>query len=476
MASRASILSRLLAACILPFTAAAMAEDEIDASQNDADAAVAEENPRPSPLQPPRARQPVLDALQTKFLRERAEAGDASMQCLYGLALLNGSAGHIDTLEAGRWLKLSAEGGDERGGLEYGKYLYQGLSDTESTPESLRWLKPAAERGSMEAAYFLGASLLAGDGVEHDPVEGEKWLRVAAGSGLVAAQADLGIAYYSGVGGVKKDYEEAARWFTLAAKQGNGDACNKLGVVYRNGYGVRPDPERAILWFAMGANLGDPFAQFNLANSYLHGEWVARNFREAARWHQQAAQRGNTDSQYLMGCFYAEGLGVEKDMGRAREWLVHAERGGHVQAGELLERLWELDDAGDLTPPQPSPPVLVDAAQLLHGFSRVPLRAIGRDKEVVLTLSDDVEVTEAEVPGRYYVTAPGSPGVICCDVVEGELAKGMTVWGVGQGFTGLEGFVRLGGVRPATEDEAAGKFAIPAPEDEAEEDWEPSPE
>lgn len=403
---------------------------------------------------------PTLDTLQTKFLRERAEAGDHAMQCLYGLSLLNGSAGRIDTTEGGKWLKAAADAGDERGGFEYGKYLYQGLGGPEGSIASLDWLRPAAERGVMEAAYYLGAALLAGEGVEHDPVEGEKWLRKAAVAGISNAQSDLGIAYYSGVGGVKQDYGEARRWFTLAAKQGNGDSCNKLGVMYRNGNGVRADPERAILWFSMGANLGDQFAQYNLGNSYLHGEWVARDFKQAARWHEASALRGNADSQYLMGCFYTEGLGVERNPGRAREWLTHADRGGNAQATELLDRLWEMDD-DDEPQVETIEPARVDAAELLRGFSLLPLRMIGRGREVLLRLGEDVDISRGDQPGRYYVTVSGYPGVVCCDGVEDELTNNMVVWGVGEGFSGLDGFLRLGRVRLAADTEVGEQMQVP---------------
>ena len=159
-------------------------------------------------------------------------------------------------------------------------------------------------------------------------------------------------------------FADARRWLTLAATQGSGDSCNKLGVIYRNGYGVPPDPERAILWFAMGAGLGDQYAIFNLANSYMNGEWVARDYAHAARLHEQAAMRGMAEAQYFMGCFYAEGIGVKKDAGRAREWLTHADRNGHEEAGPLLERLHEIADDQPIA--EPGPPVRIKAASPLR--------------------------------------------------------------------------------------------------------------
>lgn len=404
---------------------------------------------------------PALELEQIRFLRERAEEGEPAMQCLYGLALFNGSAGRIDTYAAREWLRKSAEAGDERGKFEYGKMLYLGTGGRVDQQASLEWLTPAAEKGNNEAAYYIGAALLVGEGVEHDPAAGEKWLRQAAESGIVNAQADIGIAYFSGIAGIRQDYGEALRWFTLAAKQAHGDSCNKLGVMFQQGKGVQPDMERAVLWFTMGASLGDQYAQYNLANCYMNGEWVARDYAQAARWHELSARRGNIDSQYYMGCFYAEGIGVKKDSGRAREWLTLAERGGHEQAAVLLERLWELDDG--LTPSSPPPPVLVKAAPLLREFAREPLRSVNKGRVVLLDLGDDIEVSPAGGEGAWYLTVPGSPGVIYCEsdsFVDGKaILPGMIIRGVGGGFTGLPGFLRLEEVREATPEDIAASDA-----------------
>ncbi len=398
---------------------------------------------------------PSLEPSQVRFLRERAVAGDAAMQCLYGLALLNGSAGRIDQAEAEDWLRQSAEAGDERGGFEYGKALYQGAFGQQDLEHSLTWLRRAAERGSAEAAYYLGRTLLAGEGLDPNPDEGERWLRFAAQAGLGGAQADLGIAYYSGVGGVRQDYGEALRWFTLAAKQGSGDSCNKLGVMYRNGQGVPADPERAILWFSLGAGYGDKYATFNLANSYMNGEWVSRDYTRAARLHEQAAHRGMTESQYFMGCFYAEGIGVPKDAGRAREWLTLADRSGHPEAGSLLDRLYETPDDEPIA--DPGPPARVKAASLLREFSHTPLQKIDKGREVILEIEDEVEIVPGGEAGSWYLTVAGCPGVIYCQtsaVEKVELRPGMSIRGFGAGSTGLPGFVRLQEIGPVPAEES----------------------
>ena len=43
--------------------------------------------------------------------------------------------------------------------------------------------------------------------------------------------------YYKGEG-VAQDYQEAVKWYRLAAEQGDEDAQNNLAVMYQNGTGV----------------------------------------------------------------------------------------------------------------------------------------------------------------------------------------------------------------------------------------------
>jgi len=53
----------------------------------------------------------------------------------------------------------------------------------------------------------------------------------------VSAQYSLGVMYANGLG-VPEDDAEAARWFRLAAEQGNALAQYNLGFIYDSGRGV----------------------------------------------------------------------------------------------------------------------------------------------------------------------------------------------------------------------------------------------
>ena len=62
--------------------------------------------------------------------------------------------------------------------------------------------------------------------------------REAAKQGCAAAQYNLGVMYKNGRG-VKQDDAQAVAWFRKAAEQGNTDAQKELGRMYATGRGVK---------------------------------------------------------------------------------------------------------------------------------------------------------------------------------------------------------------------------------------------
>ncbi len=85
-----------------------------------------------------------------------------------------------------------------------------------------------------------------------DYEEAVKWYRLAAAQGYAPAQFSLGLAYEKGKG-VRQDYQQAVKWYRLAAAQGNEFAQITLGEMYANGTGVRQDFVRAHAWFTLAA-------------------------------------------------------------------------------------------------------------------------------------------------------------------------------------------------------------------------------
>jgi TPR repeat protein len=90
------------------------------------------------------------------------------------------------------------------------------------------------------------------------------WYSASAGHGDREAPYLHGLMLQS-AGGGRRNQEEVARLFRLAAERGHADAQRALGMLYANGEGVaRSDPEAA-QWLHKSAAQGNDRAKQELA-------------------------------------------------------------------------------------------------------------------------------------------------------------------------------------------------------------------
>jgi len=89
-------------------------------------------------------------------------------------------------------------------------------------------LKPIAEQGDASAQYLLAETYFGGHG--GTMMEALKWMTASADQGYAQAQARLGLIYGTGKG-VATNYEEAYRWFSLAAKSADPKQQRNLKTI-----------------------------------------------------------------------------------------------------------------------------------------------------------------------------------------------------------------------------------------------------
>ena len=106
-------------------------------------------------------------------------------------------------------------------------------------------------------------------------------LKALAEKGDANAQNELGVRYYSGQG-VKKNYNEALKWFTKAAAQEHPKAQYNLGVLCEKGEGVIENDKEAVKWFTKAAAQGFAKAQADLGAMYAIGKGGQQNNSIAA--------------------------------------------------------------------------------------------------------------------------------------------------------------------------------------------------
>ncbi len=103
------------------------------------------------------------------------------------------------------------------------------ITQETDSPESQRMaqLRQMAETDPA-AAYDMGLRYLKGDGVEQNSYQAIETFRAAAAKGDRGAQAALGKIYLSGMEEMGADMQEAEKWLTLAAGQGDAESKKLL--------------------------------------------------------------------------------------------------------------------------------------------------------------------------------------------------------------------------------------------------------
>lgn len=153
---------------------------------------------------------------------------------------------------------------------------------------------------------------------------------------------------------LQEDFPAALSEWRPLAEEGNAEAQNMLGYMYRYGQGVTQDFEQARLWYRRAADLGNARAQNNLGAMYRQGLGMPQDYQEAFRWFLRAAEQGNGGAQNHVGLMYYKGEGIQKDLVQAYKWAYLAAQQGldpSIQAMDLLSQEMtpaQINEATDL--------------------------------------------------------------------------------------------------------------------------------
>jgi hypothetical protein len=160
-----------------------------------------------------------------------AEQGDAEAQLAVGLTYFENKGTPADINEAVRWMELSAQQGYLPAECCLAELIGKGSGYPLDSAKAQFYWRKAAEKGFAEA-QFRTAQACEGKhlATEQDYQEAVKWYRLAAEQGHIRAQAELGSALMQGQG-VPKDCIEAYAWCSLAAAKNSRLAIDLLAII-----------------------------------------------------------------------------------------------------------------------------------------------------------------------------------------------------------------------------------------------------
>lgn len=145
---------------------------------------------------------------------------------------------------------------------------------------------------------------------------------------------------YDKGGGGPTDPALALENYIHAAELDHAEARTKVGIMYRDGYGVEQNYPKAYEWFFKNAVEGAPGSQVELGDMFYSGHGVEKNHYTAKDWYQKAADQGHARGQYMLGYLYYAGEGVDRSLNNARDWIDKAAQQGYEAAKKFQPTLY----------------------------------------------------------------------------------------------------------------------------------------
>lgn len=193
-----------------------------------------------------------------KWYKKSADLGFPDAQFSLGIMYENGEGVSENIKEAAKFYYLSAKQGNQNAreaivnlaeledpnALYYlGDIYYNGYGVPKNFEKAFKWYEKAANMANTDAICCLGKIFDQGIGVQQDFAKASSWFRKAVELGRkdalknmqdlalirksIDAQYNLGEMFFYG-SGVKMDYNEATKWFRMAARQGYKPAISVL--------------------------------------------------------------------------------------------------------------------------------------------------------------------------------------------------------------------------------------------------------
>ncbi|GGF45346.1 hypothetical protein GCM10011611_59740 [Aliidongia dinghuensis] len=161
-------------------------------------------------------------------------------------------------------------------------------------PDAYAQAKPLADRGDVKAEWLLYRMYFQGGyNFSRDLDEAVRWLTKAAEQGDAEAQVTLSLDYANGYGGIPVNDPLSLKWARAAADQNYAGGQRVLGYLYEVGRGVPKDLGESIRWTALAAEQGDGTALSNLGGDFLNGRGVPQDYKEALFWFSASIPRTN---------------------------------------------------------------------------------------------------------------------------------------------------------------------------------------
>ena len=158
-------------------------------------------------------------------------------------------------------------------------------------------LAPLAQQSHAHAEHTLGFLLWQGLGGPVDAVQARSLFWKAIAQKFIPSFANLGAMYIFGAGGAK-DYELAFHLCSHAMGYNDSEAFNNMGWLFEQGLGVPENPAKAFELYQQAISIdGNADAQEAIGCLYRDGRGTTKDLLQATHYFNLSAAQGNEDAK-----------------------------------------------------------------------------------------------------------------------------------------------------------------------------------
>ncbi|GMN51279.1 hypothetical protein TIFTF001_020428 [Ficus carica] len=166
-------------------------------------------------------------------------------------------------------------------------------------------------------------------------------LEYQAQKGNAAAMYKIGLFYYFGLRGLRRDHTKAFLWFLKAVEKGEPRSMELLGEIYARGAGVERNYTKALEWLTLASKQQLYSAYNGMGYLYVKGYGVEkRNYTKAKEYFERAAENEDAGGHYNLGVLYLKGIGVKRDVKVACQYFMVAANAGQPKAFYQLAKMF----------------------------------------------------------------------------------------------------------------------------------------
>lgn len=155
--------------------------------------------------------------------------------------------------------------------------------------------------GFSDSIMELATLYMNGTGLNKDLKKAKYYFKILSNNyNSYIAQYNLGMIYYT-----EKKYLKSLKHFELSGEQDYSEALMKIGIIYRDGLGVKKNPIKTYQYFEKASKLKNTNAFFYLAVFNQDGFGTKMNINKARRYYKISARHGIDEGILDLGLYYA---------------------------------------------------------------------------------------------------------------------------------------------------------------------------